>query len=256
MLFVIFVLVCDVSVVCTCTVLLHILSGSVWVCNLWSARLWECNAHDWLTDCVVGQNRLHLHLSPMMSHAHSSSSSCLHMSIPSLSSLSSTSTPHSACCRSVEPCEDPQNEECGPVANTTSSTEQKDKCSKGNACSSFARRQEAWTESTAIPPDTKWRRKTFERMYHQRRQSFREERCKERAEIVLKECVRDYWHLSVCHKLQVRIGVQINSAKGAYSGPLRCWQSPQRKSRRKVVEKDLLLDWKNSNQLSCASHDF
>ena len=48
-------LVFDVSVVCTCTVLLHILSGSVWVCNLWSARFWDCNAHDSLKDCVVGQ---------------------------------------------------------------------------------------------------------------------------------------------------------------------------------------------------------
>ena len=47
--------------VCTCTVLLHILSGSVWVCNLWSARLWECKAHDWLKGCVVGLNRFHRH---------------------------------------------------------------------------------------------------------------------------------------------------------------------------------------------------
>ena len=61
-LFVIFVLVCDVSVVCTRTVLLHILSGSVWVCNMWSARLWECNAHDWLKGCVVWQNRFHHHV--------------------------------------------------------------------------------------------------------------------------------------------------------------------------------------------------
>ena len=123
-------LVCDVSVGCTCTVLLHILSGSVWVCNLWSARLWECNAHDWLKGCVVGQNRFHLHVSPIMSHAHSSSSSFLHVSVLSssssslsLSSLSSTSTSHSTCCRSVEPCEDPQNEKCGLVADTTSSTD-------------------------------------------------------------------------------------------------------------------------------------
>ena len=62
-------------------------------------------------------------MAPMMSHARSSSSSCLHMSVPPLSSNSSTSsTPHSTCCRSVERCEHPQNEECGPVANTTSST--------------------------------------------------------------------------------------------------------------------------------------
>ena len=81
-------LVCDVSVGCTCTVLLHILSGSVWVCNLWSARLWECNAHDWLKGCVVGQNRFHLHVSPIMSHAHSSSSSFLHVSVLSSSSSS------------------------------------------------------------------------------------------------------------------------------------------------------------------------
>ena len=53
---------CDVSVVCTCTVLLHSLSGSVWVCNMWSARLWECNAHDWLKGCVVWQNRFHHHV--------------------------------------------------------------------------------------------------------------------------------------------------------------------------------------------------
>ena len=58
----------------------------------------------------------------MMSHAHSSSSSCLHMSVPPLSSYSSTSsTPQTTLPinKSLVP---PQNEECGPVANTTSST--------------------------------------------------------------------------------------------------------------------------------------
>ena len=121
MLLVIFVLVCDVSVVCTCTVLLHILSGSVRVCNLWSARLWECNAHDWLEGCVVGQNRFHLHVSPMMSHAHSSSSSCLHMSVLPLSSHSSTSSTPQTTLPINKHFDYPQTEECCPVANTTSS---------------------------------------------------------------------------------------------------------------------------------------
>ena len=98
------------------------MSGSVWVCNLWSARLWECNAHDWLKGCVVGPNGFHLHVSPMMSHAQSSSSSCLHMSVPSLSSCSSTSsTPQTTLPINKSPVH-PQNEECCLVANTTSST--------------------------------------------------------------------------------------------------------------------------------------
>ena len=70
----------------------------------------------------MGQIRFHLHVSPMMSHAHSSSSSHLHMSIPSLSSNSSTSsTPHTTLPINKH-CDDPQNEERGPVAFTTAST--------------------------------------------------------------------------------------------------------------------------------------
>ena len=61
----------------------------------------------------------------MMSHAHSSSSSCLHMSVPpsslSLSSLSSTSTSQVTLPINKH-CADPQNEEYGSVAKTTSST--------------------------------------------------------------------------------------------------------------------------------------
>ena len=75
-------------------------------------------------DRVVFAKRLfHHYVSPMMSHAHSSSSSCLHISVQpsSLSSLSSTST-----CQVTLPinkhCADPQNEEYGSVAKTTSST--------------------------------------------------------------------------------------------------------------------------------------
>ena len=119
-LFVIFVLVCDVSVFCTCIVLLHILSGSVWVCNLCSARL--CNAHYWLKGCVVGQNRFHLHMSPIMSHAHPSSSSCLPMSAPLLSSYSSILLTLQTTLPIDKHCDDPQNEEYGLVADTTSST--------------------------------------------------------------------------------------------------------------------------------------
>ena len=58
----------------------------------------------------------------MMSHAHASSTSCLQMSIPSLSSYSSTScTPQTTLPINKSP-EHPQNEACCPVANTTSST--------------------------------------------------------------------------------------------------------------------------------------
>ena len=57
----------------------------------------------------------------MMSHAHSSSFSCLHMSVPPLSSLSSTATSQVTLPINKH-CADPQNEEYGSVANTTSST--------------------------------------------------------------------------------------------------------------------------------------
>ena len=70
----------------------------------------------------MGQNRFHLHVSPMMSHAHSSSTSCLHLSIPSLSSYSSTSSTLQTTLPIYKHLDDPQNEECGPVAKTTSST--------------------------------------------------------------------------------------------------------------------------------------
>ena len=58
----------------------------------------------------------------MMSHARSSSTSCLRMSIPSLSSYSSTSSTPQTTLPINKHRDDPQNEECGPVASTTSST--------------------------------------------------------------------------------------------------------------------------------------
>ena len=64
-------------------------------------------------DRVVFAKRLfHLHVSPMMPHARSSSSSCLHMSVPlsSVSSLSSTSTSQVTLPINKH-CDDPQNEQ-------------------------------------------------------------------------------------------------------------------------------------------------
>ena len=77
-------------------------------------------AQDWI--CVFAKRLLHIHVSPMMSHAHSSSSSCLHMSVPpsSLSSLSSTSTSQITLPINKYGA-DPQNEEYGSVAKTNSS---------------------------------------------------------------------------------------------------------------------------------------
>ena len=55
-------------------------------------------------------------MSSMFALAHSS---CLHMSVPTLSSYSSTSSTPQTTLPINKHCEDPQNEECGPVANTT-----------------------------------------------------------------------------------------------------------------------------------------
>ena len=58
-------------------------------------------------------------MSSIFALAHSS---CLHMSVPTLSSCSSISSTFQTTLPINKHCEDPQNEECGPVANTNSST--------------------------------------------------------------------------------------------------------------------------------------
>ena len=56
-------------------------------------------------------------MSSMFALAHSS---CLHMSVPTLSSCSSTSSTLQTTLPIKKHCVDPQKEECGPVAKTTS----------------------------------------------------------------------------------------------------------------------------------------
>ena len=93
----------------------------------------QCTHNSWCVSLaqdfkiVVFATRLfHLHVSPMMSSAHSSSTSCLHMSVPPSSLSSSSATASSTITSQVtlpinKHCVDPQNEEFGSVAKTTSS---------------------------------------------------------------------------------------------------------------------------------------
>ena len=103
---------------------LHIVSCLHALCTM----LHEPHTHMWThvaQDRVVFAKRLfHLHVSPMMSHAHSSSSSCLHMSSPpsSLSCSSSTTSTSQVTLPINKHCDEPQHEEYGSVAKTTSST--------------------------------------------------------------------------------------------------------------------------------------
>ena len=101
------------------------------MCSARHKRICCTHVQTWVTVChwlkikivLSWQKMFHLHVSPKMSHAHSSSSSCLHMSVPPLTLFSSTSSTSQVTLPINEPCaQDPQNEEYGSVAKTTAST--------------------------------------------------------------------------------------------------------------------------------------